>query len=235
MSCENYREALTEAAATNSAPSELRSHLDACASCRMAFAEEQQLFAAVDTGLRGSANAEVPASLLPRVRAQLGKRAVPQRSWVPAVAAIATAAALVLVSVFVREYGRDAGRPEPSTNSSAGKMAPAGMGAVPSALASIELKRRSWEVSTTRSVKNMRAMGRESVAVLIPAGQKRAIEALFAGVQRQTVETNVLPVENSEDSLQELRISPLEISSIEVKPLADVSSEQPLEDEKTRP
>src|SRR5277367_1821229 len=72
MPCENYREALTEAAAADAVPSgELRSHLDACASCRTAFTEEQQLFAAIDTGLRASANSDVPATFLPRVRANL--------------------------------------------------------------------------------------------------------------------------------------------------------------------
>ena len=81
MPCENYREALTEAAAADAVPSgELRSHLDACASCRVAFTEEQQLFAAIDTGVRASANAEVPASLLPRVRVQLNEQSVPERS-----------------------------------------------------------------------------------------------------------------------------------------------------------
>jgi len=105
---------------------------------------------------------------------------------------------------------------------------------MPPVVASTESKRLSRTVSPTPSIKNVRGPDGKDVTVLIPAGQKRAIEALLAGVQKKTVETNVFPAENSEDALQELRISPLEISPIEVKPLADVSSEPSSEDEKTR-
>jgi hypothetical protein len=235
MLCENYREALTEAAATDSASSrELRSHLDACASCRAAFAEEQQLFAAIDGGLHAKANVEVPASLLPRVRAQLSKRAVPQSSWVPAVAAIATAAALVLVSAFVHEYRRDATRPDPPTNSVADNMAPSGMKAALPAIISSEPKKLYWNVRPTQSVKSVRVAEREDVAVLIPAGQKQAIAALLAGVRQGKIDGEVLPTEKPDEALRELRVSPLEISPIEVKPLADVSLQSPSEDEKTR-
>jgi hypothetical protein len=234
MPCENYREALTEAAATDSAPShELRLHLDACASCRTAFTGEQELFAAIDTGLRAAANADVPPTFLPRVRVQLSERALLQRTWIAAAAAIATTAALILLGIFVRQSERSAALPAPSAISAADNIVPAGMEVIPPAVASMESKRLSKRVSPTSSIKNVREG--EDVTVLIPTGQKRAIEALFAGVQKKTVETNALPAEKSEDVLLELRILPLEISPIEVKPLADVSSELPSEDEKTRP
>ena len=84
MPCENHREALTEAAATGSAPSrKVRSHLDICASCREAFTEEQQLFAAIDTGLRARASTDVPPTFLPRVRASLENASGSERRWMP--------------------------------------------------------------------------------------------------------------------------------------------------------
>lgn len=235
MPCENYREALNEAAAADTAPSrELRSHLDVCVSCRAAFTEEQRLFAAIDSGLHATANAEVPASLFPRVRTQLSERALPQHTWIAAAAAIATTAALILLGIFVRQSGRGAALPTPSATSAADNIVSAGMGVIPPAVASMESKGRSGRVSPTLSVKNVRVAGREAVAVLIPAGQKQAIDALLTGVQKDKIETNVLPFEKPEEALQELRVSPLEISPIEVKPLADVSSESFSEDEKTR-
>ena len=72
MLCEHYKEALIEAAASGAEPhGDLRAHLDGCAGCRAAFEQEQALFASIDGGLRVTANADVPASLLPRVRARL--------------------------------------------------------------------------------------------------------------------------------------------------------------------
>ena len=67
MPCQHYKDALIEVAASGSAPQgELRVHLDECASCRAAFAEEQSFFAAIDSGVRAAANIDVPPSLLPR-------------------------------------------------------------------------------------------------------------------------------------------------------------------------
>jgi hypothetical protein len=236
MPCENYREALTEAAAASAAPAgELRLHLDVCVSCRAAFTEEQQLFAVIDGGVRATANAEVPASLLPRVRTQLSERALPQRTWIAAAAAIATTAALILLGIFVRQSWRGGALPTPSAISAADNIVPAGMGVIPPAVASTGSKGLSGRVSPTLSVKSVRVPDGKDVTVLIPPGQKRAIEALFASIQQNTVEENVLRTEKPEEALHELRISPLEISPIEVKPLADVSSESPSEDEETRP
>jgi hypothetical protein len=77
MPCEHYKDALIEAAATSAGPQgELRAHLGECASCRDAFAQEQFLFAAIDSRLHAAVNAEVPPSLLPRVRAALDEVAV---------------------------------------------------------------------------------------------------------------------------------------------------------------
>ncbi len=107
MPCENYKDALTEAAASGADPANalrsnakmaaLRAHFESCASCRTAFAEEQALFTSIDAGLHASANAGVPASLLPRVRAALDEVPTPTRSWTPNCLALGTVAALVLV------------------------------------------------------------------------------------------------------------------------------------------
>ena len=61
--------------------------------------------------------------------------------------------------------------------------------------------------------------------MLIPAGQKQAIDAFLARVQQGKVEANVLLAEKPKGSLEELQVSPLDISPIEVKPLANVSAE----------
>jgi hypothetical protein len=101
MPCEHYEDALIEAAATGAPPQgELRAHLNGCASCRAAFEQEQSLFAAIDSGLRISANSEVPASLLPRVRAHLDEEAGVHRGWFTNWLVLA-GAAVVVIALFV--------------------------------------------------------------------------------------------------------------------------------------
>jgi len=235
MPCENYREALTEAAATGAAPSsELRSHLDGCASCRAAFAEERQLFAAVDAGLRASANAEVPASLLPRVRAKLNELAVPRRSWIPAYVAVAATAAIVIGIVFVRGVGRRVPEQGPQMTAAARSVVPPETKTVPVAVPHVETSAPPSKGRLHRPLRIAPVAPVEEVAVLIPAGQKMAIDALLSSVQQGKVEANVFLAEKPKGTLEELQVSPLEILPIDMKPLADVSAESPSENGKTR-
>src|SRR5260370_12377511 len=100
MPCKHYKEALIEAAASGAEPQgELRAHLDACLDCRAAFKQEQSLFASIDAGLHVAANAEMPASLLPRVRARLDGAAAPRRGCAIQLFAFASAV-VVVVALF---------------------------------------------------------------------------------------------------------------------------------------
>jgi len=68
MPCEHYKDALIEAAASGAA---LQGDLPCISRLRFlprSIRTEQVLFASIDAGLRVTANAEMPASLLPRVR-----------------------------------------------------------------------------------------------------------------------------------------------------------------------
>lgn len=235
MLCEDYREALTEAAATNAAPSpELRSHLDGCAFCRAAFTEERQLFAAVDTGLRANANAETPASLLPGVRAKLNELPVPRRSWIPAYVAVAAAAALVLGIVFVRGAGRGTAGRNPQMIVAARSVVPPETRTAPAAVAHLKTSAPASKGRLHRLFRIAPVAPVEEVAVLIPAGQRQAIDALLASVQQGNIEANVLLPEKPKGTLEELQVLPLEISPIDMNPLADVSAESPSENGKTR-
>jgi hypothetical protein len=229
MSCEDYREALTEAAAANAAlSSELHSHLDGCASCRAAFAEVRQLFAAVDTGLRAHANADVPASLLPGVRTKLNELSVPRRSWIPAFAAIAAAAALVIGIVFVRGVGRGDTEQNLRTTAAARGVVPPETRTFPPAVPHVETSAPPTKGKLRRPLRIAPVAPVEEVAVLIPAGQKQAIDAFLASVQHGEVMAGVLRAEKPEIPLPELEVSPLAISPLEMKPLVDMIGESPL-------
>jgi len=228
MPCKDYREALIEAAALGAASSrELRSHLDACASCRAIFNEELQLFAAMDSGLRATANAEVPASLLPRVRIQLNERPAPPLSWVPAGAAIAAAAAIILAVAYFGGGGRGGVEPNPRTISVAGNDLPAVIQPSPRAVAPNRKVTPPVKRKLLRPFKNpgaAEAAEVEAARVIVPAGEKRGMQALLTNLQQGKVSGEVLLAEKAEKTLQELQFPPLDIAPIEVKPLSDVST-----------
>jgi hypothetical protein len=237
MPCESYREALIEAAATDSAPSrELRLHLDACASCRAASSEELQLFAAIDSGVRTTANAEVPTSLLPRVRVQLNQRPARRRAWVPAGAVMVAAVGLVAVIVFVRGFERDGVRTNSPANSSAQNIRPTESQPAPPVAAFIETTSPPAKIKLPRPAESPRVVGAaqvETAKVLVPAGQQRAIDVLLASVKQGKVYGEVLLAEKPEKTLEELQVLPIDISPIEMKPLEDVSPESASQNEKT--
>jgi hypothetical protein len=224
--CEDYRVSLIDAAAVGSAPSyELRSHLDACASCRAAFAEETQLFAAIDSGVCATANAEVPVALFPRVRAQLNDRAVAHRSWVPAFATLATIAALIVAVAFLRGFGRGASETNPRMIVTAHNDSPIVVQTSPITAAPIETTSLPSKIRSVRPVGDASVVKNEHVAVLIPSGQKQAIDAFLTSVRQGKVRADVLLAEKPRKPLEELQVSPLDILPITVNPLADVSAE----------
>jgi len=232
--CEDYRVLLIDAAAADSAPSyELRSHLDACVSCSTAFAEEKQLFAAIDTGLHVSANAEVPPSLFPRVRVQLNEEPVPLH-WFRIGAVAAAAVVLVAAIVFARGFARGPAQFRRDVNSIAQNVPPIPSQAASPADTPAEMADRTAKIEPLQPVRNVRAIQAEELKVLIPEGQKRAIDVLLASVRQGKARENVLIPEEEEGSLKEPEVVPLVISPIELRPLADVSAESPSEDEKTR-
>src|SRR6185436_18046405 len=55
-------------------PLALRAHVEACASCQVAFERERSLFAGIDGGVRAAASAPMPASLLSAVRVRISQK-----------------------------------------------------------------------------------------------------------------------------------------------------------------
>jgi|SRR5277367_41764 len=236
--CEDYRTALIDAAAARAEASEpsheLRSHLDACASCRVAYAEEVQLFTAIDTGIQAVANAEVPASLLPLVRTQLNEQPVPSRSWIPASAAMAAAVVLLAAIVLVRGRWRATDEPVLQVSSVTPADLPVVMQSTPSTDAPRELLSAPAKNRFVRADKTTRVPAAKEVSVLIPVGQRQAVNALLKSVRRDKAGPDIFSAEKPEEALQELKVAPLTISPIEVEPLADVGAESPSQKEATK-
>jgi hypothetical protein len=84
MSCEKYQAAISEAAAMREVSAMLQRHLNDCASCQARYAEEQELFAAMDASVSRVVNADAGPSFLSRVRAALEQESAVRdesRSW----------------------------------------------------------------------------------------------------------------------------------------------------------
>jgi hypothetical protein len=234
MLCEDYRKELTEAAAGGSALSrESRAHVEACTSCRAFFEEERQLFAGIDSGVRFTANAEVPASLLPRTRANLREQQVPRRSWLP-VSAVFAAALMLIIVIFIRGQRRASVAPNPLVSTAADDPAPTESASVAAPSVHSGKMVRSSKTMTRQQGITRGAMASTNVAVLVAPGQKEATDLLLIALRTGAVNGDVLVAERIEKPSQDVEIAPLAISPIEIEPLAPVSEETAPGNEKTR-
>jgi len=112
MSCEKFKAAISEAAAAKEASAMVRRHLNDCAPCQAHYAEEQELFAAIDASISRAVNAEAGPSFLPRVRAALERESVvgeESRSWSSFRPALALAVGVCVACVI---FERVQQRPE---------------------------------------------------------------------------------------------------------------------------
>jgi hypothetical protein len=230
MPCENYREALIEAAAVDARLSaKLRSHLDACVSCRAAFVEETQLFAAIDAGLRTAANAEVPPSFFSGVRASLLDDSASQRGWKPFLIFAAAAVAIVLTVLITA-------RPRPTIDDNQAKQIfSAAPRERPEASARGEASGTRPTVASSRSYRTQHqrnpapanSVSSNARDVLVPSEEREAF-ARFIGSQRERSGVVIAVVPAAADNKdQRLSVEPLEIAELEVKPLEALASEVP--------
>ena len=221
MPCEHYKEALIESAATGAEPQgELRAHLGACAACRAAFAEEQSFFSSIDVGLHALANAEVPASLLPRVRARLDEAAVSQRRWMQPL--IFAAASVVLAAiVFLAAKPRHAG---PQDQAQRIPTVPARV--LPTARAPHENSNANAPVVSSNANHStapqnstfFRPVASSQSEVLVPPDEREAFAQFVAAVQKRSdVATALLTPAPKKDALAS--VDPLQIANLELKPL----------------
>ena len=238
--CEDYRGLLIDDAAVGSAPSyELRSHLDVCVTCRTAFTEEKQLFAAIDSGLRATANAEAPPSLLAQVRTQVNTLRAPRFSWVPASAAIAAVATIVLTVAYVREGGRGGFEQNPRAISARDSHVVASASIQPSPLAAAPItmttpRAKGKLVQPLKTPGIAAAAAFEAAKVIVPTAEKRGMQALLTNLQQGKAGGELLRSANEEKPLEELQVSPLFIAPIEVKPLVEVNTGPASENEETK-
>lgn len=230
MLCEHYKGALTEAAAGASPQGELQAHLASCSSCRAAFAQEQSIFAAIDTGLHIAANAQVPPSLLPRVRAGMQEMSVGRSRWTPGWLALASAsfvAAALLVAVVVHQNHVGT----PPVHSAANppvipEAAPPTQSASPLAPSSQRnaIPRPSMHAASAPVPRERAATAQSFPEVLVPRDQ----EVLLAGYAQEWSSRKRAPLvanNANQTAVSLLEVEPIQITELDVKPLAEGDSQ----------
>jgi anti-sigma factor RsiW len=227
MPCESYKPALTVAAAEKTAPSrELAAHLGACASCRAFFATERQLFAAVDSGVSAAANSAVPASLLPQVRVRLDEQKLSSFSWIR-MGALLAGAALVLASVLVLQRVRSTSRESVAPANTAARN-PASKSLPTPVLQDAGPEKQIVERVSLKLRRRQllpRPQAAAESAVLVPPGQREAVNNLLAALSKGTVKADDLLVPRAASVSANGELVPLGIPEIEIKPLAVVSED----------
>jgi hypothetical protein len=220
MPCEHYKDALTEAAATGATPQgELRAHLETCDSCRGAFASEQALFFFIEKGLQANANAEVPATLLPRVRVRLNEEQSPARSWANARFLLACAAAIVLIFFLTRTLPPRSVQKQPETaaniqRSSSPPFPLLNQNAVPTLPPKTHFSAHHEPAQSGDLARSAaRAARNTEPEVLVPPDQ----QILLASYQQQWMSHKRAPL--VADNLNVAYISPLKIAPIQIAQL----------------
>ena len=228
MFCEAYNKPLSDAAASGEALSlSLQQHLASCDFCHAAFAEEQSLFAAIDSGLHASANSEVPATLIPRVHVALNNEPLPQlgfQKWIFA-GAIVSCALVVAITLQLRH--RDAPVPVRTiTAQTATAPSPRRENLhpfVPSA--AHENPRRTREAKPAQPSPGDRATS-SAAEVLVPDEERAAFAQFMAHTSRaaMNVPARATPVPNAPQ--ESVQILPVEIASLDLKPLEQKEGRQ---------
>ena len=223
MPCEHCKDALIEAAASGSQPQgHLRAQLDACASCRAAFEQEQSLFASIDVGLRATANAAVPASLMPRVRARLDETVAAQNRWLqPLIFAAASVALAFAIFLFARPHPSSPDNQAKQTPQISPSGTPATSARQQSSGAGTRIVSSNANNSQTRGHSTLlRRVASSQPEVLVPPDEHEALSR-FVATLRERGDVAIALVTPSSDakggpaSLKRLQIDPLEVKLLE--------------------
>lgn len=235
MPCEEYREALSEAAAAGSGqimPRDLRVHLDGCSGCNAEFRAEQELFAVINSGVQKIASADVPPSLLPRVLERMEREGSSRRSFLPYLVFAAAAVCALVAVLGMREWRPNQTAPQLISVKERATAPKAALEAV--AVSSPQTNAGLVRRHTNKGSAAAKGAERAQFAVLVPAGQKEAVDKLLSALQSGAVKAGELVVEKAGVPSPSLEVSPLSISPIEVKPLATIGDDAPAESEKSK-
>ena len=234
MTCQRHAAALIDHAASGADPNpELRAHLRSCPSCRAAFQLECDLFASIDASLRASANAEVPAAFVQRVRAVVNQQpAAPRVSFFrPRVVFAVAAAAIILFSVaysarrtkFASEKNSIAQRHQSSSNALPPKPSTSALNSVSSRVPPSAAETHRTRVSTGNLPQPSQSAP-HNPEILVSNDQEILLARYAEQLRRPSALPTLAAVPASEVDLSQtpaLQVSPIQIAQLDVKPLQE--------------
>jgi hypothetical protein len=217
MNCERYRDRLigTLASGESSLAGDVALHLVTCAQCKKFHEAQVHLFGAIESGVRAMVNETVPATLLPRVRAQVAETGAPRRmrsvSWGFATVAIA---AVLVVSIGLLRRSPQYVSKVPSRSSVGPQEATGARPALPQAVAAAP--KHHWTLAKTATVPQETGKAPE---VLVLAEERAAFERFVTDLpeERDVAVAYTRPATEAKDEAAEIAL--LQIDELEVKPL----------------
>jgi hypothetical protein len=249
MICDHYKHALVELAAAGADPNpQMQAHLQVCASCRSVFENERSLFASIDSCLRSSANAEIPPSFIPTVRARFqqevqresppsrGSRTLTDRLlWVPGLVAAA-----IILFIFTRPHRRakllstdeqfvtqraESAVAQPTTPAAAKPLQ------VTSPQNTPAIAKNSAGASViTHKGKSLQIESHEP-EILVPPDQEILLARYAAQRGRHHQSSSVLLTETTPDQTGPLQVPLIQIAELDVRPLAPLAGDREHEQE----
>jgi hypothetical protein len=218
MNCQQSQKGILDALAAGEAklPGAVAAHQQDCAACQAYHESQVRLFRQLEDGLTAIANEEVPASLLPRVRARLDEEPPQRYAWMPGWGMAAIAAVILGVSLgfVLHQPKHHAVLPENVSMATRGAENP-----VPG----VQSPRKVVTPSLNQGHEHGRpfaavAKSSEPEVIVLPEEQ-----AAFAKFVRQLPEQQevILAVPHAAPANDDLpaEIASLEIEGLEVKPL----------------
>jgi anti-sigma factor RsiW len=217
MNCEQSQKGILDALAAGEAklPGAVAAHQQDCAACQAYYESQVMLFRQLEEGLTAIANEEVPASLLPRVRARLDEEPSQRYSWMPAWGMAAIAAVILGVSLgfVLRQPKHPAVLLENVPMAARGAENPVPGAQSPRTVVTPSLNQVHEHRRTSAAV----AKSSEAVPEVIVLPEERAAFAKFVG-QQQEVTLALAHAAPANDDLP-VEIASLEIEGLEMKPL----------------
>lgn len=222
MLCECYRETLNEAALSDEPlPAEVQAHLACCASCRESFSDEKAWFGLIEAEVRIRINAEMPASLLARVRQEIAASPA-ARTWrVPVPVYIASGLAVgAMAFAFAVRTKVSSVKPEPSAHNIS-LPAPNEPGVSQTAGGSVEM----LVATSKRSHKQPQVALRAEPEVLVSAEEQLGLQRYTASLRSMAADraANVKPEALLE--IQHLEIAGVDLKGLSIDPLQSGDSD----------
>ena len=223
MLCDKYKEVLIEAAASGaSLPLALREHVDACMHCGAMLASERSLFAAIDTGLQKTANAQMCSSFLPNVKANLATETVPTRNPIPGWAWVCATGTLALVAAFLSlpRGPHDKSTREVITVPS--KVLP---GAVAAVLSFAPQGKTHYSARTLKALEQQNVSGATShePQVLIQPEEEEFLKHFYAATRNPARDARAIVIDEHEIMPKPEVIAQIEVQDLRIEDLDDDS------------